>query len=170
MLNPDILSDALDRLHRKPKIDLLASRLNHQCPMQVRPYKPDPDAEAVYAFTMSWSDVTLYAFLPFCIIPSILHKIIMDRARGIQVVPDWPSQPWYSILARGLKQRPVSERKSTCLANKPGSKTQTVKGTTFGYMRSTKKRLRSSFFFFFSFFSQTASLVMCSSWCSGTSR
>ena len=57
----------------------------------------------------------------------------MDRARGILVVPDWPGQPWYPILARGLKQKPVSERKSTCLASKPGSKTQTVKGTTFGY-------------------------------------
>ena len=58
MSNPDVLSDALDRLHVKPKIDLLASRLNHVS--QVRPYKPDPDAEAGYAFTMSWSDTIQY--------------------------------------------------------------------------------------------------------------
>ena len=44
MLNPDILSDALDRLHVKPKTDLFASRLNHQFPRYVS-YKPDPDAE-----------------------------------------------------------------------------------------------------------------------------
>ena len=101
LLNPDILSDALDRLDVKPEIDLFASRLNRQFPRYVS-YKPDPNAEAVNAFTMSWSDVTFCAFPPFCIIPSVLHKIIKDRARGILVAPDWPSQPWYPILAREL--------------------------------------------------------------------
>ena len=117
MLNPDILSDALDRLDIKPEIDLFASRLYHQFPRYVS-YKPDPDAEAVNAFTVSWSDVTFYAFPPFCIIPSVLHKIIKDRARGILVVPDWPSQPWYPISVRELTQRPVlvsAREKSTCL-------------------------------------------------------
>ena len=105
---------------------------------------------------------------PFCINPPAYYtKIIKDRARGILVVPDWPSQQWYPILARGTnaETRPrVSEGKSTCLANYPGSKTQTAKGTTFNYMRSIRKRLRSSRF------SQTASSVICSSWRSGTSR
>ena len=73
MLNPDIPSDALDRLDVKPEIDLFASRLNHQFPRYIS-YKPDPDAEAVNAFTMSWSDVTFYAFPPFCIIPSVVQK------------------------------------------------------------------------------------------------
>ena len=106
MLNPDIPSDALDRLDVKPEIDLFASKLNHQFPRYIS-YKPNPDAEAVNAFTMSWSDVIFCAFPPFCIIPSVLQKIIKDRARGILVVPDWPSQLWYPILARGLTQRPV---------------------------------------------------------------
>ena len=91
MLNPDILSDALERLDVKHEIDLFASKLNHQFPRYMS-YKPDPDAEAVSAFTLSWSDVTFCAFPPFCIIPSVLQKIIKDRARGILVVPDWPSQ------------------------------------------------------------------------------
>ena len=167
LLNPDILSDALDRLDIKPEIDLFASRLNHQFSRYIS-YKPDLDAEAVNAFTMSWSDVIFCAFPPFCIIPSVLQKIIKDRARGILVVPDWPSQPWYPIIiGKGTKTETcprVSEGKSTCLANKPGSKTQTAKGTTFDYMRSIRKRLRSSGF------SQTTSSVICSSWRSGTSR
>ena len=106
ILNPNILSDALDRLDVKPEIDLFASRLNHQFSRYVS-YKPDPDAEAVNAFTMSGSDVTFYAFPPVCIIPNVLRKIVKDRTRRILVVPDWPSQPWYPILARGLTQRPV---------------------------------------------------------------
>ena len=73
VLNPDILSDALDRLDVKPETDLFASRLNHQFPRYIS-YKPDPDAEAVNAFTMSWSDVTFYAFPCFCIIPSVVQK------------------------------------------------------------------------------------------------
>ena len=147
-LNPDILSDALDRLDVKPEIDLFASRLNHQFPRYVS-YKPDLDAEAVNAFTMSWSDVTFYAFPPFCIIPSVLHKNIKDWAKGILVIPDWPSQPWYPILAKGLMQRPVLvsvREKYTRLANKPRSKTQSAKGNRFDYMQSIRKRLRSSGF------------------------
>ena len=57
------------------------------------------------AFTMPWSNVTFCAFPPFCIIPSVLHKITKDRARGILVVQDWPSQQWFPV--RGLTQRPV---------------------------------------------------------------
>ena len=116
MLNPNILSDALDRLDVKPEIDLFASRLNHQFPRYVS-YKPDPDAEAVNAFTMSWSNLTFYAFSPCCISSSVLQKIIKGRARGRLVVPN---------IGKGTnaETRPrVSEGKSTWLANKPGSKT-----------------------------------------------
>ena len=81
MLNPDILSDALDRLDVKAEIDLFASRLNHQFPRYVS-YKPDPDAEAVNASTMSWSDVTFCAFPPLCIIPSVLHKSSRTEQEG----------------------------------------------------------------------------------------
>jgi len=122
MLNPHSLSDALDRLDVKPEIDFFVSRLNHQFPRYVS-CKHDPDADSVNALTMSWSDVKFYAFPPFCIIPSVLRKIVKDRARGILVVLDWPSQPWYPVLARGLTQRPVLVSAKENLANKPGSKT-----------------------------------------------
>ena len=47
----DSLSDTLDKLDVKPEIDMFACRLNHHFPRYVS-YKPDPDAEAVNAFTM----------------------------------------------------------------------------------------------------------------------
>ena len=106
MLNPDILSDTLDRLDVKPEIDLFASRLNHQFPRYVF-YKPGPlcrSCECIHN-VMVWYDILFFPSLLYN--PSILNKIIKDRARGILVVPDWPSQPWYPILARGLTQRPV---------------------------------------------------------------
>ena len=102
MLNPDILPDALDQLDVRPEIDLFASssRLNKQFPRYVS-YNPDPSAVAGNAFTMSWTDMTFYAFPRFCVIPSMLHKIIKDGARGILAVPEWPT------LARMLTQKPV---------------------------------------------------------------
>ena len=66
MLNPDILSDALDRLDVKPETDLFASRLNHQFPRYVS-YKPDPDTEAVNAFTISWSDEIIIINYNLCL-------------------------------------------------------------------------------------------------------
>ena len=46
ILNPDILSDALDQLDVRSEIDLNASRLNNQFPRYVS-YNPDPSAVAV---------------------------------------------------------------------------------------------------------------------------
>ena len=106
MLNSDILSDSLKLLGTKPEIDLFASRLNKELPSYVS-YKPDPTATAVNAFTLSWACKVVYCFPPFCVIPRVLQKISKDKARGILVVPDWPSQPWYSKLARMLTQLPI---------------------------------------------------------------
>ena len=106
MLNSDILSDSLKLLGAKPEIDLFASRLNKQLPSYVS-YKPDPTATAVNAFTLSWACKVVYCFPPFCVIPRVLQKISKDKARGILVVPDWPSQPWYSKLARMITQPPI---------------------------------------------------------------
>ena len=106
MLNPDILSDTLDRLDVKPEIDLFASRLNHQFPRYVF-YKPGPlcrSCECIHN-VMVWYDILFFPSLLYN--PSILNKIIKDRARGILVVPDWPRQPWHPILIKRLMQRPV---------------------------------------------------------------
>ena len=136
MLNPDILSDAMDRLDVKPEIDLFASRLNHQFPRYIS-YKPDPDAEAVNAFTMSWSDVIFCAFPPFCIIPSVLQKNHQGQSKRGTGRPRVAQSAVVPNISKGTNAETcprVSEGKSACLANKPGSKTQTAKGTTFDYM------------------------------------
>ena len=116
---------------------------------------------------MSWSDVTFYAFPPFCIIPSVLQKNRQGQSKRDTDHPRLAQSAVVPSTGKGTNAETcpcVSEGKSTCFANKPGSKTQTVKGTTFDYMRSIRKKLRSSVF------SQTASSVICSSWRSGTSR
>lgn len=57
----------------KSSIDLFASRLN----FQLRPFiswKPDPEAFAVDAFSISWKEHNFYAVPPFAVIKGVLQK------------------------------------------------------------------------------------------------
>jgi hypothetical protein len=104
--NPDIelsLNDtAFQMLVKKfgnPEIDLFASRITAKCVNYIS-WKPDPDAIAVDAFTVSWKSNFFYAFPPFTLMLKCVQKIINDRATGIMIFPYWPSQPWFPLLQR----------------------------------------------------------------------
>ena len=47
------------------------------------------------AFSLDWLTLNFYALLPFSVVLPMLNKIQMDKARGVCVVPDWPTQGWY---------------------------------------------------------------------------
>lgn len=89
-----------------PDIDLFASRINAKCPLYIS-WVPDPDAIAVDAFTISWNDYFFYAFPPFSVILNTLQKICAEQGKGILVVPDWPSQPWYPLFYKLLISQPL---------------------------------------------------------------
>lgn len=78
------------------EIDLFASRSNTKCKRYIA-WKTDPFAMAIDAFTVSWKHQFFYAFPPFSIILKA-QKIKQERVKGIIVVPNWPSQPWYPIF------------------------------------------------------------------------
>lgn len=78
----------------RPEIDLFASRANAKCRRFVS-WRPDPYSIAVNAFTMDWAPYFFYAFPPFSLILKTLKKVREEEARGILVVPYWPSQAWY---------------------------------------------------------------------------
>lgn len=82
-----------------PEIDLFASRINKKCTKFVSWHR-DPDAYRIDAFTISWSPYYFYAFPPFCLILRVLQKIISDEAKGIVVVPLWPTQPWFPLYEK----------------------------------------------------------------------
>ena len=104
MLHQDIFL-SIEQLWGKPEIDLFASRLNKQHPCYVS-WKPVPGASFTDAFTISWSDYYFYAFPPFSIILRCLQKIEQEEAEGILVVPNWPTQPWYSKLMQMIIDHP----------------------------------------------------------------
>lgn len=102
--HPDIefslSTQAFNRIIEKfgqPDIDLFASRLNTKC-IKFISYQRDPDACGINAFTVNWSTFYFYAFPPFSIILKVLRKVIEEKARGIIIVPLWPTQPWFPIF------------------------------------------------------------------------
>ncbi len=64
MLNNEFLGKALSRLHFMPEIDLFASLINKQFETYCS-LRPDPDAIAIDAFTLTWSSFKFYCFPPF---------------------------------------------------------------------------------------------------------
>lgn len=106
MLNPQYLSHALEGIPFIPLIDLFASRINKQFDQYVS-YRPDPFASYIDAFTISWADIKFYCFPPFSCILRVIRKIIRDQARGVLVVPQWPTQTWYPMLLPILEQPPI---------------------------------------------------------------
>lgn len=89
----------ITKLLGKPEFDLFASAQNNKC-SRYASWKLDPFSEVVDAFTFNWHNIKFYAFPPFSIIPRVLEKIITDQAKGILIVPNWPSQPWYPLWSR----------------------------------------------------------------------
>jgi Reverse transcriptase (RNA-dependent DNA polymerase)/DNA N-6-adenine-methyltransferase (Dam) len=85
-----------------PAIDLFASKDNQKCQKYIS-WQGEPGCIAVDAFTVNWNSYFFYAFPPFSLILRVLQKIIEDRARGIVVVPLWPTQPWFPLFSSMLE-------------------------------------------------------------------
>lgn len=98
---------SLTSMFGEPQIDLFASRINRKCHKYVSWHR-DPDAYAIDAFTLRWSQLFFYAFPPFSMVLKMLKKIKTDQARGIVVVPYWPTQPWYPIFCSLLESDMVT--------------------------------------------------------------
>lgn len=81
----------------RPEIDIFASRTNSKLERYISWHR-DPNAETIDAFTVNWERWFFYAFPPFAIVLKTLRKICAEGARGIVVVPYWPSQPWFPLF------------------------------------------------------------------------
>ena len=89
------------------KIDLFASRLNHQLP-QYFSWKADPGAMGINAFLHSWKGMKAYIFPPFSQIGKCLSKIRMEQlGTVVMIAPVWQAQPWYPLLLEMLIQKPI---------------------------------------------------------------
>ena len=105
-LNQKIFTKIISEFQFQPEVDLFASRLNAKLPVFVL-YHPDPEAMHINAFSISWQGRPFYAFPPFAVIGS--------------VVPNWPTQPWYSHLMKLLIDILILLRSSKNLLQHPAS-------------------------------------------------
>lgn len=103
-----------------PDVDLFASRLNAKTVNYVS-WHPEPDAMAVDAFTISWSNLKCYAFPPFSLIPQVLRKIQEDKALVLLIAPVWTTQSWFPLLLQLLIDRPMLLPKTDYLLVLPQS-------------------------------------------------
>ena len=78
-------------------IDLFASRISHQLPIYIS-WLPDPKAWKIDAFSIDWNLEGIYCFPPFCLISRILHRMILQQASMLIIVPLWQQRPWYPQL------------------------------------------------------------------------
>ena len=86
------------KLHPNLDIDLFASRLNHKL-MNYVSHRPEPQAIAIDAFSMTWANHVFYMFPPFSIMARILQKIVEDKTEmALLVAPLWPTQSWWPCL------------------------------------------------------------------------
>ena len=63
----------VQELKFEPSIDLFASRTNTQL-KRFASFRPDPEAEFIDAFSISWENLNLYAFPPFACVDRVLQK------------------------------------------------------------------------------------------------
>lgn len=70
--------DAIKNIHPKISVDLFASRTNYKLAKFVS-RRQDPEAYAIDAFAMAWSNEVFYMFPPLSLIGRILQKVQEDR-------------------------------------------------------------------------------------------
>ncbi|XP_033759551.1 uncharacterized protein LOC117341798 [Pecten maximus] len=101
-LRPSLFQCIASKYGDNLSIDMFASRINIQIPVYVS-YLPDPQALAVDAFSMKWSNEhgIIYLFPPFSVIDRVLQKLVEDQATAVMVAPIWTTQPWFpGLLSR----------------------------------------------------------------------
>ena len=106
MLDHDIFKKITNWFKFYPTIDMFASRLNKQLDRFVS-WRPDPDAEFIDAFSISWQTLKFYAFPPFSLISRLVRKVEMDQGECIVIVPVWTTQIWFVALLKLLVDYPV---------------------------------------------------------------
>ena len=97
------------KIFGQPEIDLFATRLNKKVPVYVS-WGPEPEAFAVDAFSIVWTDHFFYAFPPFSCVGQAIQKAMEEGATGVMIVPWWPTKPWWGRLV-ALKLRRLKFRK-----------------------------------------------------------
>jgi hypothetical protein len=114
-------------------VDVFADSTNHKCQRFLAlPGRLAEGAVALDGLRFTWAGELAYVFPPVQLIPRVLQKIRLERDTVVMVVPEWPSRPWWNMVAgrprkmvRLGKSEEVLEKGPSMVANRarppPGS-------------------------------------------------
>ena len=95
-INLDCLRPVWEQWFR-PMVDLFVTRFNHRLQLYISPV-PDPEALAVDALSVNWTNLLGYAFPPLPILNKVIRKAREEGVKMILIAPLWPAQPWFPDL------------------------------------------------------------------------
>ena len=95
-LTPQVF-DAIKSIYPDISVDLFASRNNNKLSRYVS-RRPDPEAYAIDAFSLTWTNDVFYMFPPFSLIGRILQKVQEEGTEAVIVAPIWITQSWWPSL------------------------------------------------------------------------
>ena len=103
---------SLTKVWGEPEIDLFAIFSNKKCKKFISIIY-DPRVITTDAFSLNWSNVNAFIFPPFSLVSKVLEKIKQQRPQGILLLPQWPTQPWWtmaeSLHAKDKRVIPVEQ-------------------------------------------------------------
>jgi hypothetical protein len=95
----------------EPTVDVFANT-NHKCQRFLAlPGRLAEGAVTLDRLMFTWAGELAYVFPPVQVIPRVLQKIRLERDTVVMVVPEWPSGPWWNMVA-GRARRMVRLGKS----------------------------------------------------------
>ena len=106
MLDEKVVKMAIKELRFEPEYDLFATRINRQFEKYIY-WKPEPESFAIDAFSLSWTNMKCYCFPPFSVLPAVLQKMAVEKVTGIVILPNWPTQHYYSTAMNMLIAQPL---------------------------------------------------------------
>jgi hypothetical protein len=80
-----------------PTVDRFASPENAKCQRFNTRYWVAKDVP-VDCFAQDWRGEVNYVCCPFNILYKVIQLLIEQKAKAIVVAPEWPAQPWFTLL------------------------------------------------------------------------
>lgn len=86
-----------------PTVDLFASRENTKI-KKFCSWGADPEAWRIDAFSFAWVNEFYYIFPPFRLIGRVWKKIQEEKSHAVLIVPNWPSQTWFTAVQKSARR------------------------------------------------------------------
>ncbi|XP_037832808.1 uncharacterized protein LOC108247140 [Kryptolebias marmoratus] len=103
-LHSGVVSQIWDRFGQAT-VDLFATEDNTHCPLWFSMHCL-PGPLGTDALSLPWPHATLYAFPPLPLLPALLSRVRLSRARVLLVAPCWPQRPWMAEIYEMLDGQP----------------------------------------------------------------